>query len=176
MGWDRVRVETEAHAREIGFADYLFDPQNTKALILEAKREGYSFLLGDNEYPDRPVPFSLLAKESESAASALRQASTYATSFGSRYVAISNGHQWIFGMAFVPGESIEDRSVFVFESLDAIENRFRLFFKCFSPIGVLYNAVVAQLYQSHSYPAPPKLSADIPGYPFARTGEDMRTT
>ncbi|MCC6908089.1 MAG: hypothetical protein IT430_09130 [Phycisphaerales bacterium] len=174
LGWDRARVDTETFARDVGFADYVFDHRASRALVLEAKREGTTFLVSGDQYPDRPVSFSLLASESKTAAAALRQAANYANSYGSRYVAITNGHQWVFGLTYVPGESIEDRRVFVFESLDAIERKFRVFFKCLSPIGLLYNAVIGQLFRSRTDPAPSKLSASIAGYPVVRTEAAIR--
>ncbi len=173
LGWDKLRVETEKYSREAGFADYLFDPNESKALVLEVKREGAAFHLGTKPYPDKPVPFNLLARGCSLAADAMRQASCYATSFGSRYVAISNGHQWIFGLSFVEGESIENRNVIVFESLHAIEQRFGLFFNCFSPM-LLYCPLVGQLHRSHHDPAPAKLSTRIIGYPIPRSGSKTR--
>lgn len=177
LRWDKAAVETERYSRDVGYADYVFDSSRTKALVLEAKkhdtRDPRTFTLNGGPFPDRPVPFSLLASESPAAAAAMRQAASYAPTHGSRFVAISNGPQWVISLAFVPGEAIENRLVFVFESIAAIETRFRTFFRCFSPTGVLTNSVLGELSTAQKGPPPAKLSASIAGYPVpaGRSGE-----
>src|SRR5208283_2232673 len=58
-------------------------------------------------------------------------------------------------------------SVFVFESIDAIKKKFRLFFECFSPAGINGNRAANRLLESRKAPAPPKLSSRILNYPVA---------
>ena len=104
------------------------------SLILEAKRQGKTFALANTNLPSDPVGFSLLSKEAPAAENALRQALGYAASEGARYIAITNGHQWLLMLTFVHNQRIEQRSVFVFESIDIIkQSKFRLFHSCFSP-------------------------------------------
>ena len=93
------------------------------------------------------------------------QAAGYAAVESTRYVAISNGHQWILTLPFVPQQPLRQRSVFVFESLNAIKERFDLFFKCFGPDGIRSNWAASQLMEVRKAPAPAKLSASITNYP-----------
>ena len=165
LGWDKQNVETEKYCRAEGFADYAFGGDSI-SLILEAKRDGRTFVLPDVEIPAAPVGFPLLAKESPEAEQALRQALGYAASEGARYIAVTNGHQWLLTLSFVHNQSIAQRSVFAFESLDAIKNRkFRLFCNCFSPGAINGNLPANRLLESRKKPAPQKLSSSITNYP-----------
>ncbi|QDU44245.1 hypothetical protein Mal52_27230 [Symmachiella dynata] len=167
LRWDKHDVLHERYVKDVGYLDYEFDrPQCS--LILEAKREGKTFVLPGQNYPAEPVPFGLIATECKEAAAALTQAQSYANQRGARYSAISNGHQWLLTMTFVPNQSVEDRLIYVFESLDAIKShKFRKFFECFSPICIRANLPSQLLLDARRAPAPAKLSARINGYPIA---------
>ena len=167
LGWDVKDIDAETHVRSGGFADYVLRHGEVSVGVVEAKRDGETFVLGDIRYGAEPVGFGLLAKESKPASEAMTQAAGYAAALGTRYVAITNGHQYVITLAFVPGVRIEHRSVMVFESLDAIAARFRSFFECLSPAGMQANALAAKLLESRRAPAPTKLSASIHGYPKA---------
>ena len=45
LGWDKTRVECERFCRASGFADYAFQDGRSPCLILEAKRQGKTFIL-----------------------------------------------------------------------------------------------------------------------------------
>ena len=162
---DKTQVDPEKYCRAEGYADYAFEDISGLSLVLEAKKRDTAFLLPKNRFSDKPVGFALLAKECPEADKALRQALGYAASLGARYIAISNGFQWLLTLTFVPNQPVENRSVLVFESLEAIENRFRLFFDCFSPDGVGENRSQDSLLEQRKAPPPSKLSQRIPNYP-----------
>lgn len=164
LQWDRRIVDSEKYYRDEGYADYYFGPPPRFSLILEAKRSNEYFVLPDVVHGDDPVPFSLLAKECPAAAAAMRQAVGYAASEGARFVAISNGFQWLLSLAWVHNERVEDRLVYVFESLKAIETRFRTFWDCFSPAGITSNWPATKLVGQRRKPAPAKLAALIRDY------------
>jgi hypothetical protein len=165
LGWDKLNVESEKYCRCDGYSDYCFIQSDSIRLILEAKRSGTTFLLPSRSYQSRAVGFGLLAKECPAALDAMTQAAGYAASLGSRYIAISNGHQWLLALSFVTDQPIAQRLVYVFESFEAILNRFSHFWKCFSPSGIFANAPAPELLESRKAPAPAKLSSSIPNYP-----------
>ncbi|MCA9184993.1 MAG: hypothetical protein KDA99_05215, partial [Planctomycetales bacterium] len=166
LRWDENDVWPEEYVRNVGYLDYEFGRPHC-SLVLEAKRKGTTFVLHDREYPSEPVPFGLLATECKEAAAALSQAQNYANQRGARYSAISNGHQWLLTMTFVPNQPVEDRLIYVFESLEAIKSRkFRLFFESFSPMAIRSNLPSRMLLDARRAPAPPKLSTKINGYPI----------
>ncbi len=165
LGWDKLTVESEKYCRLEGYADYAFIQGDAISLILEAKRSGETFLLPKRVYGDRPFGFGLLSKESPIALEAIQQASGYAASLGTRYIAISNGHQWLLGLAFVPGQPIHQRLVYVFESYEATVDRFACFWRCFSPNAIQLNVPTTELVEARRTPPPTKLSARIPNYP-----------
>lgn len=168
LQWDANEVTAETHVKNVGYLDYEFGVRPQCSLVLEAKREGTAFVLPKRDYPCEPVPFGLIATECKEAAAALTQAQTYANQRGARYSAISNGLQWLLSMTFVPNQAMEDRLIFVFESLDAIQHRkFREFFECFSPMAIRSNLPSRRLLDARRAPAPAKLSTRINGYPMA---------
>ncbi len=165
LGWDRLSVETERYSKQVGFSDYACVQNNSVSLIVEAKKQDEYFLLPNLTFTDRPIAFGLLASECPAAEKALRQAIGYAATEGSRYVAISNGHQWLLALSFVQQQSISERAVYAFESVDAIKSRFRTFYDCFGPIGINSNLPASQLLESRKDPPPAKLSTRIINYP-----------
>ncbi len=165
--WDENSVLPERYVKDVGYLDYEFGAPKP-AMVLEAKREGKTFVLPGRVYPAEPVPFGLIATECKEAASALVQAQNYANQRGARYSAISNGHQWLLSMTFVPNQPVEDRLIYVFESLEAIKSdKFRQFFECFSPMAIRSNLPSLKLLDARRAPAPAKLSTRINGYPIA---------
>ncbi|ADB14975.1 hypothetical protein Psta_0281 [Pirellula staleyi DSM 6068] len=166
LQWDKNHVWPESHVKNVGYIDYEFNKPRP-SLILEAKSVDKTFILPGYEYPAEPVPFSLIASECKEAAAALTQCQNYANKRGARYSAISNGHQWLLSMTFVQNEPVEDRLVYVFESLDAINKKFRAFFECFGPMAIRSNQPSMKLLDARRAPAPAKFSTTIPGYPVA---------
>jgi hypothetical protein len=68
-------------------------------------------------------------------------------------------------LAFVENQPIQERSVYVFESFQAIDDRFDLFWRCFSPEAMYSNAPATSLLESRKAPAPPKLATRVTNYP-----------
>lgn len=169
LAWDKRVVEAEKYCRAEGYADYAFLFKGTPVLVLEAKRSGIDFVLPNRAFENRPYVFGILATECQAATKALQQAIGYAATLGARYVAISNGHQWLMSMTFVPNQPLDSRLVYVFESLDAVATRFGKFWACFSTDGLQQNAVAKDLMDTLKLPAPAKLSSFIPGYPVPAT-------
>ena len=165
LGWEKTSVESERYVRAKGYADYTFLDGSAIPLVLEAKKAGATFLLPQHDYPDSPVGFPLIGQECKEADTAFRQALGYAAQLAARYIAISNGHQWIIALTWVNNQTVDERSVFVFESLEAIRRKFARFWECLSPEGVRKNHAAALLLESRKAPAPSKLSERIIGYP-----------
>ena len=166
LSWDKSSVETEKYCRAEGYADYVFILDENPCLVLEAKRSGIDFVLPARSFEDRPYAFGLLAKECPQAMNALNQAIGYAATLGARYVAISNGHQWLLSLTFVQGQVLERRLVYVFESLEVISSRFLKFYSCFSKECIQKNTVSRDLLDTLKLPPPAKMSSHVPGYPL----------
>lgn len=165
LGWDKSAVDSEHYCRAVGFADYVLSSGGSKAMVIEAKRDEVAFVLKNRSYSDDPIGFGLLASECPEAAAALRQAAGYANTLGARFVAITNGHQWLLALTHVDGEELDARSVLVWESLDALKERFTGFYASFSPVHVGLNTASDRLFEPRRKPAPAKLSTLIPNYP-----------
>ncbi|MDP8258931.1 MAG: hypothetical protein P9L90_05875 [Candidatus Aadella gelida] len=167
LKWDKSEIEAEKYCRQEGYADYVFHINNNLTLVLEAKKAGTSFILPDKAFTERPYVFGLFSKECPEAYKALQQVIGYAASLGARYVAISNGHQWIFTIPYVPNQPLEKRLVYIFESFEALLERFSLFCDCFSREGLHLNLGKKYLLDTLQQPAPAKLSSKVSGYPVA---------
>jgi hypothetical protein len=165
LDWEKSDVDAEHYCRAVGYADYVFSVAKTVALVVEAKRAERSFTVPEAVFDPTPLAFALLEKETPEAGAALRQALGYAASLGARYIAISNGNQWIIALTYVQSQSIEEREVIVFDSLNRIRDNFRRYWMCFSKAGVSANEIYPLLMESRKKPAPAKLSLSIPGYP-----------
>ena len=165
LDWDKEDVDPEQYCRAEGYADYVCTARGLCLLVIEAKRAGKTFVLGSDNLENRPYSFGFIASESKDAADALQQAIGYAATLGAHYVAITNGRQWLLTLTYVEGKELTDRLVFVFESLDAIESRFRLFFQCFSKVQLSRHEIDGALLDILLKPAPPKASSRITGYP-----------
>ncbi len=131
LDWERSDAEAERYCRAIGYADYVLSVQKTVSIVVEAKRNGIDFIVPEARFEPDPVAFALLEKESPEAGAALRQALGYAAGLGARYIAISNGRQWIIALTYVQSQSIEEREVIVFDSLAKIVDNFRTYWTCF---------------------------------------------
>lgn len=165
LDWDKEDIEPERYCRAEGYADYVCMVDGQNLLVIEAKRAGKSFLLSADNLESRPYSFGFIASESKDAANALQQAIGYAATLGAHYVAITNGRQWLLTLTYVEGKELAERLVFVFESFEAINARFRLFCQCFSKSQLSRHEIDGALLDILLKPAPSKASARIPGYP-----------
>ena len=165
LDWHKEDVETERYCRAEGYADYVCMTEGQNLLVIEAKRVGTAFILNTDKLESRPYSFGFIASESKAAASAFQQAISYAATLGAHYVAITNGRQWLLTLTYVEGKELQDRLVYVFESFEAIRDRFRLFYQCFSKSQLSHHEVDATLRDILLKPAPPKASSNINGYP-----------
>lgn len=163
--WEKQFVDVEKYCRASGYADYVFFISGKPLLVLEAKKSEIYFLIKDKVFESRPYQFEILSQECPAASNALQQAIGYAATLGARYVAVSNGHQWLFTLTFVANQPLENRLVYVFESFEAIKAKFTQFCACFNSEALSNNTISRELLDNLKLPAPTKLSAQIPGYP-----------
>lgn len=165
LDWPKVWTETEKYSRDEGYSDYVLMPAGQPLAVVEAKRDEVYFTLAGTKYDDAPRSFQFLAAESRGAEKALRQAHGYASELGAPFFAITNGHQWLLSITFQSGQPLSERSVLVFESLDAIKSRFRLLWDTFTQAGLESNKLASHLIPARKAPPPQKLSTKIAGYP-----------
>ena len=165
LDWQKEDVNPEQYCRAKGYADYVCTIEDQRFLVIEAKRSGKTFALSSDNLESRPYSFGFIASESKDAADALQQAIGYAATLGVPYVAITNGRQWLLTLTFVEGKDLPDRLVYIFESLEAVESRFRMFWQCFSKTQLSRHEVDGALLDILLKPAPAKASTRIAGYP-----------
>lgn len=162
LGWAREDcIAEESHGGE--YADYTFLAP-TRALIVEAKREGdyFEVPLGLNAVEYR---LQSLMRDNHGLSAAVRQVAGYCQSRGVLFGAVANGHQLV---AFIAVRHdlppLEGRAV-VFPSLQFMEDHFLELWNALSKPAVMERQLRTTLAGSPTPALPPKLSASIPGYP-----------
>lgn len=162
LRWPKNHITAE-HSHGGTYADYVIGRPATR-LVVEAKREGIYFDLPVGVGPG-VVPLSILM-ESADVEAAIRQVLAYCHERGVPLAAVSNGHQLIAFLANrVDGVPPLSGRALVFDSLNAIQQDFRLLWDNLSRDGVEALTIQATLGDVQTATPPAKLSSRIPGYP-----------
>ncbi len=137
LGWHRSEIQTEPHAPGGGYIDYLLSASNRNYLVVEAKRISTPLL-------DVASPQATFYKAGgpalKSAADGLEQAQRYCSKTGVLFAAITTGVQWLgFWATRTDGRPPLEGKAAAFPSLDAISDRFALFYDLFSKAGLQAN-------------------------------------
>ncbi len=120
LSWPRSRIRCETHVNE-GFADYvLAHKSNDPALIIEAKRTGYTFQIPADQNSDKLTKYVPVAQllTDDALAEVINQVRAYAIDQGCEFAVATNGNQWVFFRAFARGKNWKQLRAFVVQSLD----------------------------------------------------------
>ena len=126
LGWPLASTQVEERAGE-GYIDYCLNVSGASRLIVEAKRNAQSFALENRQsgqaFKLDGVVFNAAAKE------AIRQAITYNAFKNAELACVTNGSEWIIfrGNRLGDGRNTLDGKGFVFSSLRAVADNFRVF-------------------------------------------------
>ncbi len=129
LGWPYAEIKTEQRAGK-GYLDYRFSIGGYARLIVEAKRDGKDFGLktrndGTPYRLNGPVFNDDVVKEG------ITQAIGYCGIKNAELACVTNGREWIIfrGSRIGDGkDTLEAGMAFVFPSLEAVKNKFSLFF------------------------------------------------
>lgn len=134
LKWPRSRTKCEQHINK-GFADYvLMHRSGDPALIIEAKRTGYTFQIPLDQNSDKLskyVPVSQLMSDS-ALAEVIDQVRSYSIDFGCEFAGVTNGHQWVFFRAFARGKNWRQLRAFVVQSLNWFDDEYTEASNCLS--------------------------------------------
>jgi energy-coupling factor transporter ATP-binding protein EcfA2 len=145
LGWDREGIRTEPHV-DSGYVDYLISTGGRNRFVVEAKR--ISKLLIDTHQP-RMAAYKVSGPAIQSAMKGMEQAQRYCTDTAVLFSALTTGVEWIgFWAVRTDGIPPKEGKAIVFPSLEAIEEKFAIFYDLFSRQGILDN-----LYQVHIHEA-----------------------
>lgn len=174
LGHWRNSIVTEEYAIP-GYADYVVST-GSKALVVEAKREGQTFELPVGLSGRSTVSMKTLC-EDETAKVAINQVLAYARQMGIPLAGIANGHQLaIFLGSRTDGKSALDGDALVFASLQDMTERFRQLWDMLSREALVQKRLVQVLMAGSPSPQPPpKLSVSIPDYPGFRRRSERET-
>lgn len=164
LQWPRDWIRVEQRA-EPGYTDYELG-ENGTVLIVEAKREGSTFVLPSKlGYGVHRI--SPLARDSSNTAlkSAMTQVMMYCSTRGVAPALVTNGHQWVSFLASRTDSTAPlDGKALVFPSLESIRTDFLTFWRHFSPEGIASRRIYTTLSVTPAAPPHP-LSAMIHNYP-----------
>jgi GTPase SAR1 family protein len=143
---DRVLIEvlhysfesfvTESKAGK-GFIDYKVNVNNIPKLLIEAKKDGLDFNI-DKSYSGRAFNLNGPVFKDKVIQEGLDQAIYYAAHKGIETACLTNGKTWIIFRAnrLGDGKDVLEGKGFVFSSLEAIKNEFKLFYELLSPENI----------------------------------------
>jgi hypothetical protein len=144
LNWQHDDIFREEYANP-GFVDYVLKIGNRNVLVIEAKREGYSFKL--------PITFGFVRKytlggvlgKEKSIADPIKQARRYCSDKGTRFGAITNGDQFIVFETEKFGRDWSECNCRVFYNFDDIKRNFMDFWNLFSKDAIEKGALVNEL-------------------------------
>lgn len=164
LGWSKEEDVTLEEPYGGDYADYTFLAPR-QILIVEAKREGNYF---DLPIGKDKLEYSLhsLMRDFPHLKAAIEQVSGYCQSRGVPFAVVCNGHQIV---AFVAtrddGLPPFDGKALVFPSLASMLDKFQDLWQILSKPGIEQKRLYAKLIGNRLPELPPKLSANIVGYP-----------
>lgn len=144
LGYNLGDVLTEDRAGK-GFIDYRMNIDGFARLIVEAKRDGRDFELG-NRASARAYKLNGPVFKAEAAEEGILQAIGYCALKNAELACVTNGREWIIfrGNRLGDGTDTLEGKAFLFSSLDEVEKNFALFY------DLLAKASVASfLYRAH---------------------------
>jgi GTPase SAR1 family protein len=172
LGWGRDDCSPEEpHGGD--YSDYsLFAPH--RLLIVEAKREGIYFELpaGRNK---SVYSIEFFEKTNKAVYGAIKQSLGYCLDRGAPFGCVSNGHQVIaFLGSRTDGVPPLSGKVLVFDSIQAMEDRFFELWQNLSKPGIQAHNLTNSL-QENPVPSPPaKLSGKLSRYPGYKNRNDLQ--
>lgn len=159
LGWKFSDIGAE-RAHDNGFSDYLIAPSGRNSLIVEAKRIGRVEI----SVADKVVQTSLKLNGPGliKARHGISQAAAYAQPNGVPVAVLADGEAWIIFKPVIANENFMDKQAFVFPSMDAVVNKFALFYNLIGsePFSQkLYNLSFDELHNTRTLLSTPLVAA-----------------
>lgn len=135
LGWEDCDINTEEPAGD-GFIDYRLQIDGIGRVLVEAKKMSRDFELNDRKF-GHPYKLSGAVFKGEGI-EAIKQAVQYCAFRSIELACATNGAEWIIFRSNRLGDGLNvlEGMGFVFPSLDAIGEKFRLFYDLLSPEAV----------------------------------------
>ncbi len=132
LGWPLGEISTEDKAGN-GFVDYKLTVNGFARLILEAKRDGKDLGI-ERQSSGRAFKLNGPVFSSPDVKQGIEQATKYCGQKNSELACVSNGREWVVfrGSRLGDGQDTMEGVAFVFSSLAAVTDSFKLFFDLLS--------------------------------------------
>lgn len=176
LNWPPTLLQCEAPVTGGGYQDYVLASGGALA-VLEAKREGTTFLLPSGAKGFDLISLEVLSSFSPATQAAIQQVLHYAQTEGIAVAGICNGHQLAYFLASrqdgVP--PLKGKAV-VYASLKDMSENFSTLWEDLSRDGLIAGRLRSRLMRTGATVLPPeKLSARIHGYPGFRYRTELET-
>ncbi len=139
LNWEETDFLREEHDNA-GYVDYVFKIRNMNSFVVEAKRNGKSFIIPVSFNFRRRFSIGGVISKDKAIRDALIQTQKYCVAHGTRYGVITNGDQYIIFEAIKSGGIWEDGNCVVFYNHDDISRHFNEFWNILSKDGVEKNS------------------------------------
>ena len=148
LGFKFEDILTEPKSGE-GFIDYKISINAIPRLIVEAKKDGLDFEIGDS-YNGRAFKLNGPVFKNQIVQDGLRQAIIYSAMEGVELACLTNGRTWIILKANRTSENknVFDGKAFVFSNLESLRNEFKLFYELLCPESISsfrYRAILQEV-------------------------------
>lgn len=132
LGWPPAEMFAEEHARG-GFVDYKLCVDARARLVVEAKRDARQLGV-EGRRAGQAFKLSGAVFNTEASKEGISQAIDYCGRKSAELACVTNGREWIVfrGNRLGDGRDVDDGMAFVFPSLDAIIESFKLFYELLS--------------------------------------------
>lgn len=136
LGWHKSQLQTEEKAGP-GFLDYKFSVDAHARLVVEAKRDGRRFDLS-SRHAGETYKLSGAVFKNADIQEGINQAIQYSGYKNTELACVSNGQEWVVFRSNRLGDGLDtlDGQAFVFPSLDAVKQKFGLFYDLLAEVKV----------------------------------------
>ncbi len=128
--WPESNIKRETHS-DSGYSDYFLEALGKKIIIVEAKREGNSFLFPLTS-KSKSLKLTGGVLSDKNIREVILQVRNYCDDLGVRYAIATNGYSWIIFRAIKENGSWKDGFARVFSSIDNIIETFTEFWNLLS--------------------------------------------
>jgi energy-coupling factor transporter ATP-binding protein EcfA2 len=143
LGWEEEDI-TREECSGLGFVDYVFRRGKTPLLVVEAKKFGSSFLL-PKAFTKRRYRINGAISSDNTIREAIDRAQRYSIETGTKYAAVTNGHQYVIFESFRYGGNWREGFCIIFTSFEDMIGNFALFWNILSKEAVCSGSLTRYL-------------------------------
>jgi len=159
LGWSENFIKRE-NSNAAGYTDYELLINDSPVLILEAKKSGEYFEIPKDK-TNRAYKINGAISTTKKLMGAINQVQHYCTETGSKYAAVSNGHQFVIFPAISIGKPWRDGFCVIYSSLNDIRANFSQFWNTLAYENVIDGSLISYIEKGKSVKKYKKILSEI---------------